>query len=202
MNSTPTQLGPQMTDGEFTLFQSYIERECAIVLGQDKKYLFECRLARLLPEHGCLTFLELYRVLQKALTTTVRDRIVDAITTHETLWFRDEASWLALQQHSIPELVRDARARGQTTIRVWSAACSTGQEPYSLAMLLDDYCAKNPGCSAEQFAIVASDISPSALFVAKAGRFDAISMNRGFGQHFAHFRPIYFKANRQREYDR
>jgi chemotaxis protein methyltransferase CheR len=77
-------------------------------------------------------------------------------------------------------------------VKMWSAACSTGQEPYSLAMVADQYNRKNPGAPQIQFEIVATDISPSALFVAKSGRYDAISMERGFGPNWEHLRSLYF----------
>jgi chemotaxis protein methyltransferase CheR len=181
-----------MTDSEFALFQAYVERECAMALSSDKKYLFESRLARLLIEKGCESFSDLYRELRNSSNTIVRDRIIDAITTHETLWFRDDTSWLALQEHAIPGLVRDASQAGRNCIRMWSAACSTGQEPYSLAMLVDQFIKRNSGAHASQFEIVATDISPSAIFVAKAGRYDAISMERGFGPNWASMRALYF----------
>jgi len=181
-----------MTDGEFELFQAYVERECAMKLGIDKKYLFESRLARLLAEHRCESFTDLYRTLRNADNASVRDRIVDAITTHETLWFRDDQSWMALQEHTIPELAREAAKAKRSSVKIWSAACSTGQEPYSLAMLIDQFCRKNPGSNAGQFTITATDISPSALFVAKSGRYDAISMSRGFGANWENMRVTYF----------
>jgi len=184
---------PTMTDGEFALFQAYVERECAMALSSDKKYLFESRLARLLIEHGCQSFTDLYRELRNSNDTTVRDRIIDAITTHETLWFRDDASWMGLQEHALPALAQDAARAGRSGIKMWSAACSTGQEPYSLAMIIDQFSRRTAGVQLSQFEITATDISPSALFVAKAGRYDAISMARGFGPNWAHMRDLYFR---------
>jgi len=183
---------PSMTDTEFALFQAYVERECAMALSSDKKYLFESRLARLLSENGCHSFSDLYRELRNSSNTVVRDRIIDAITTHETLWFRDASSWMALQEHIVPELVREATRAGRNGIKVWSAACSTGQEPYSLAMLVDQFSKRTPGTRLDQFEIVATDISPSALFVAKSGRYDGISMGRGFGPNWEFMRALYF----------
>jgi chemotaxis protein methyltransferase CheR len=182
-----------MTDSEFALFQAYVERECAMALSSDKKYLFESRLARLLVEHSCQSFTDLYRQLRDSNDTTVRDRIIDAITTHETLWFRDDTSWMGLQEHALPALVQDAARAGRNCIKMWSAACSTGQEPYSLAMIADQFSRKNAGMQLNQFEITATDISPSALFVAKAGRYDTISMARGFGPNWEHMRALYFK---------
>ena len=184
---------PTMTDGEFALFQAYVERECAMALSSDKKYLFESRLARLLIEHGCQSFTDLYRELRNSNDTTVRDRIIDAITTHETLWFRDDASWMGLQEHALPALAQDAARAGRSGIKMWSAACSTGQEPYSLAMIIDQFSRRTAGVQLSQFEITATDISPSALFVAKAGRYDALSMARGFGPNWVHMRDLYFR---------
>lgn len=184
---------PTMTDGEFALFQAYVERECAMALSSDKKYLFESRLARLLIENGCQSFTDLYRELRHSSDTTVRDRIIDAITTHETLWFRDDASWMGLQEHALPALIQQAASAGRSGLKMWSAACSTGQEPYSLAMVVDQFSRKTSGLQPSQFEITATDISPSALFVAKAGRYDAISMARGFGTNWEHMRGLYFR---------
>lgn len=183
---------PSMTDSEFALFQAYVERECAMSVSADKKYLFESRLARLLTEHGHSTFTELYRELRTSGNSGVRDRIIDAITTHETLWFRDDATWLALQDHVLPGLARAAQTAGRNSVKIWSAACSTGQEPYSLAMLADQFQRKAGNPAGLSFEIAATDISPSAIFVAKAGRYDAISMGRGFGSNFDHMRHQYF----------
>lgn len=184
---------PTMTDGEFALFQAYVERECAMALSSDKKYLFESRLARLLIENHCQSFSDLYRELRNSSDTTVRDRIIDAITTHETLWFRDDTSWMGLQEHALPALVQEAVRAGRNSIKMWSAACSTGQEPYSLAMVIDQFCRRTTGMQLSQFEITATDISPSALFVAKAARYDAISMARGFGPNWEHMRGLYFR---------
>ena len=185
--------GPTMTDGEFALFQAYVERECAMALSSDKKYLFESRLARLLIENGCQSFTHLYRELRNSNDTTVRDRIIDAITTHETLWFRDDASWMGLQEHILPAIAEEAARAGRSGIKMWSAACSTVQEPYSLAMIIDQISRKTASMQLGQIEITATDISPSALFVAKAGRYDAISMARGFGPNWVHMRDLYFQ---------
>lgn len=193
MTLADTRRSPEMTDGEFALFQAYLERECAMALTPDKKYLFESRLARLLVTSGCQTFGDLYRTLRDSANTTVRDRIIDAMTTHETLWFRDESTWVALRDHAIPDLLKTASRNGRSPIKIWSAACSTGQEPYSLVMLIDQLSRKAGLVEPRQFEVIATDISPSALFVAKAGRYDGISMSRGFGATWESLRSLYFK---------
>ncbi len=182
-----------MSPSEFALFQQWVERNCSLALSDDKKYLLETRLSRILAEYRCDTFMDLYRKVGNNTDATLRDRIVDAVTTHETLWFRDEAPWEALKTSVLPSLAKLARERGEP-IRVWSAGCSTGQEPYSLAMLIDDLCRnqRSYGVSPSQFQIIATDVSAPALVLAMAGRYDAISMRRGFNSAFDPFRQTYF----------
>jgi chemotaxis protein methyltransferase CheR len=188
--------GPVMSSDEFALFQQWVNRHCCLALGEDKKYLLETRLTRILSEYKCETFMDLYRKVGNETNTDLRDRIVDAVTTHETLWFRDESPWEALRKHILPLMAKAARTRSEP-IRIWSAACSTGQEPYSLAMLIDDFCRNNReySVSPDQFQILATDVSAPALVLAMAGRYDAISMRRGFVNAFEGFRQTYFSAS-------
>ena len=185
--------GPMMSPSEFTLFQQWVERNCSLALGDDKKYLLETRLARILSEYRCETFMDLYRKVGHNTDLALRDRIVDAVTTHETLWFRDESPWDALRQTILPSLAKLAKDRGEP-VRIWSAGCSTGQEPYSIAMLVDDVCRtqRTTGITPELFQIVATDVSAPALVLAMSGRYDAISMRRGFNAAFDPFRQTYF----------
>lgn len=185
--------GPVMSSNEFTLFQQWVEQNCSLALGEDKKYLFETRLARILVENQCDTFTDLFRKIGKDANPGLRDRIVDAITTHETLWFRDEAPWEALRSHILPELAQLAHERGEP-VRIWSAGCSTGQEPYSLAMLIDELCRNHRAfpITPDQFQILATDVSAPALILAMAGRYDAIAMRRGLANSFAQYRQTYF----------
>lgn len=175
---------------EFNLFKRYIEQNCSIALTDDKKYLLESRLTRLVVESGCESFLDFYKQITKSNSAALRDKIIDAMTTNETLWFRDGSPWSALKDKILPDLF-DRRGGGK--IRIWSAACSTGQEPYTIGMVVDDFCRKSNGkIGVHQFEITATDISTSALFIAMAGRYDRISMNRGFTDEWAPFRDRYF----------
>lgn len=185
--------GPTMSPSEFTLFQQWVERSCSLSLGDDKKYLLETRLGRILSDYRCSTFMDLYRKVGNNTDPALRDRIVDAVTTHETLWFRDESPWEALRQTILPSLAKQSKERREP-IRIWSAGCSTGQEPYSLAMLIDEFC-RSPraqGTTPDQFQIVATDVSAPALVLAMSGRYDTISMRRGFNVGFEPFRQTYF----------
>jgi chemotaxis protein methyltransferase CheR len=182
-----------MSQSEFVLFQQWVERTCSLSLGDEKKYLLETRLSRILAEYRCTSFADLYHRVERHPDPVLRDRIVDAVTTHETLWFRDETPWEALRQTILPHLARQAQERGEPA-RIWSAGCSTGQEPYSVAMLIDDLCRTelSQKFSPDLFRIVATDVSAPALMLAVAGRYDAISMGRGFSASFDSFRRTYF----------
>ena len=179
---------------EFALFKRYIEQNCSIALTDDKKYLLESRLTRLVVESGCDTFLDFYKQITKTNSPALRDKIIDAMTTNETLWFRDSSPWIAFRDKILPDF---AERRRSGKIRIWSAACSTGQEPYTIGMLIDDFCKQHGGgtLAPHHFEITATDISTSALFIAMAGRYDRISMNRGFTDEWSGFKDRYFEKN-------
>ena len=144
-------------------------------------------------ESGSTSFGDFYRKLSTA-DQTLRDKIVDAITTNETLWFRDGSPWRVMRDVILPEYLEYAAKQPMHKFRIWSAACSTGQEPYTIAMLIDEFCRLRGGTTLtpDKFEIIATDISPSALFIAMAGRFDPISMKRGFVGEYEKYRDQYF----------
>lgn len=185
-----------MSDQEFALFRRWVATTCAMDLADEKRYLLETRLARLLVENQCTSFSQFYALLNGTTAAALRDRVIDAVTTHETTWFRDESVWLALQDEVLPDLLQRCSAQGRAP-RIWSAACSTGQEPYSIAMLLDRLCTAHPEWSlrAESATIVGTDISLPALVVAMAGRYDSISMRRGLVGNWESLRAQYFTQN-------
>jgi chemotaxis protein methyltransferase CheR len=168
--------------GDFKLLRDFIERECGIVLGEEKAYLIETRLAGLLAETGCSDYGAFYRLAMSQTMADLRDRVIDAMTTNETLWFRDSHPFAILREKLLPTLAAELLASRRFRIRIWSAASSTGQEPYSIAMEVLEFCRRNPGVRPEQFEILATDISPSALFLARAGRYDAAAIGRGLPQ--------------------
>jgi len=179
-----------ITPNEFKLLRDYIELNCGIALGEEKAYLVETRLASLLVETGCQDFGSFYRLAAHDTSPTLRDKIVDAMTTNETLWFRDQHPFEILKAKLLPALAEEIRAGTRFRIRIWSAASSTGQEPYSIAMTILEFCKANPGIRPEHFEILATDISPSALFLAKSGRYDAATLARGLPDYY---RETYFE---------
>jgi chemotaxis protein methyltransferase CheR len=168
-----------ITSTEFKLLRDYIQEHCGICLGEEKAYLIETRLAGLMVQHGCPDFGSFYRLAKNDPSPQLREKVIDAMTTNETLWFRDSHPFVTLKEKLLPALAQDIRSGSRFRVRIWSAACSTGQEPYSIAMVIHEFCRTNPGIQPSQFEILASDISPSALFLAKAGRYDENALRRG-----------------------
>ena len=162
------RIGP----GEFQLMRDYVERECGLTVADDKAYLFETRLTPMMAERGLVSFADLHRAALNDTTHAIRDAIVDAVTTAETFWFRDEYPFGVLS-----EVVLEGRRGGAASapLRVWSAACATGQEPYSIAMTLLE---SGPGCVTGA-SILATDISIGSLYLARAARYDQFAMGRG-----------------------
>ena len=117
---------------------AYIYSICAVSLDQSKAYLMEGRLGKLVEETGCGSFGRLVERAKSEPGRVLERRIVDAITTNETLFFRDTAPF-DLLRHKIASELLDRRSRtGAARVRIWSAACSTGQEIYSIAILLKE----------------------------------------------------------------
>ncbi len=178
----------------FHLFQKYIEEQCGIVIRDEKAYLIESRLSKFLITFGLSSFEELYRMLSQQKQPTLAEQIIDAITTNETLWFRDKTPWQALEDKLLPEYVEKIRQGVCRKIRIWSAACATGQEPYSIAMCIDKYLIEHSirDITLDHFEIIATDISHTVLRMAKMGKYDNISMARGMQENY---REKYFRQD-------
>ena len=160
---------------DYSSFQSFLEDACGIVLGAGKEYLVSSRLSGLMREHNIATVGDLLRQLQTGRSTTLRTSIINAMTTNETFWFRDIAHFRMLTDKVFPEILGQRIGR---PIRVWSAACSSGQEPYNISMTCYDYQMRNPG-KMSSYEIVATDISTRVLQDARKGVYCGMAASRG-----------------------
>ncbi|PZR54153.1 chemotaxis protein CheR [Xylanimonas oleitrophica] len=147
-------------------------RRSAIRLAPGKEYLVETRLLGMARERGLADVEELVRQVRASGTEADRERIVEELTTNETSWFRDQLPFESLREHVLPRIVAE---RGPAArVRVWSAACSTGQEPYSIAMTAAEVLP--PTASVE---ILATDLSDQVLAQARSGTYSQLEINRG-----------------------
>ncbi len=145
-------------NADFELFRVFLEKTCGIVLGSNKQYLVSSRLNKLMEQQGIKSLGELVQRIQTQ-RGGLREMVVDAMTTNETLWFRDTYPFEVLKQRVLPELIK---ANGGQRLRIWSAACSSGQEPYSLSMAIDEFEKTNLGQLKAGVQIVATDLSVDA----------------------------------------
>jgi chemotaxis protein methyltransferase CheR len=168
---------------DYKFLQDYVYRESGIVLDGDKQYLLDARLTPVARRHGMGNIQDLCNLLRgvqgvravpgAAAPGAVRQQVVEAMTTNETLFFRELAQYDALRTRVLPELMRDRAASRRLSF--WSAAASSGQEAYSLAMMLREMSA------ARDFAvqILGTDLNESILDRARQGRYLQIEVNRG-----------------------
>jgi chemotaxis protein methyltransferase CheR len=166
--------GIRISPADFAFVRELVLRRSAIVLEPGKEYLVETRLLPLARTISDETVSRFIARLRTAGTPALLTAVVEALTTNETSWFRDRHPFDALRDHVVPELM--ARPQTNRRISVWSAACSSGQEPYSIAMVLTDAMASHPGWSAD---IVATDLSNEILAQARSARYSQLEINRG-----------------------
>ncbi len=167
----------QVTPQELDLLARLVQRLCGVVLDSSKGYLIESRLSHLATKYGCNNFREFSQKVEFGSDPRLRSELIDAITTQETLFYRDGSPFQALQFRVIPDLIDlKSKTAFPRRLRVWSAACSTGQEPYSIAMVLAEVL---PNFRQWDVQILATDISEAALAQAAAGRYGRMEVQRG-----------------------
>jgi len=163
-----------ITSQDYQAFRTFLEDASGILLGDNKQYLVTSRLTRLIAENDIESFSVLMQRLKK--DRTLRQRIMDAMTTNETSWFRDSYPFDILKEKLLPELVKSQPRQ----VRIWSAACSTGQEPYSLSMVTHEYLMSKPGSlSVDAMQILGTDISPTVLGSARSACYEGVAVSRG-----------------------
>jgi len=162
-----------ISDQEYRDFSRFLESQCGIVLGDSKQYLVRSRLSPLVAKFKLASLSDLLRDVVTGRNRELRVAAVDAMTTNETLWFRDTYPFAVLADKLLPEIAANKRP-----IKIWSAASSSGQEPYSMAMTVLETQARKPGML-PNVSITATDISASMLDMCRAGIYDSLALGRG-----------------------
>ncbi|MDD2336956.1 MAG: chemotaxis protein CheR, partial [Geobacteraceae bacterium] len=156
-----------MSSREFVLFSQFIESTCGIRMPESKKLMLESRLQKRLRHHGISSFREYYDYLVSQ--QGIQDELVsmiDVVTTNKTDFFREAAHFSYLTESVLPRI---PEVEIQNSVRIWSAGCSSGEEPYTLAMTLSEYARDHSGF---RFSILATDICTDVLKSAKLGVYD------------------------------
>lgn len=167
----------ELDEKSYHQFRTFLEQQCGIVLGEKKQYLVKSRLAPLMSKFGVSSLGELITRTLSPAGRQLRAAVIDAMTTNETLWFRDEHPFKLLQNELLPNF-----AKCQTPVKIWSAASSSGQEPYSIAMSVLEYQQRNPGAFTRGVQVIGTDISNTMLEHCKYGHYDSLALARGLSE--------------------
>lgn len=168
---------------EVNLLSRYIYSLSGIYIDQSKAYLLETRLGKLLEENGCKSFTELYQKAKSEPAKTIEKQLIDAMTTNETLFFRDNGPFELLRHKIVPEII-DKRIKrksslGKIPIRIWSAACSAGQEVISIAIVLKELLVD---LRKYDIKLLGTDLSDTAIKQASYGLYNKFEIERGMSK--------------------
>jgi len=168
-----------ITADEFSVLSKYIYSICGVALDSTKTYLVETRLKSMMQKYGCASYLDLHAKAKADRSGNMEKEVVNAITTNETLFFRDASPFEVFKHKILPDLI-DARSKSvsgrNTPLRIWSAACSTGQEVYSIAIALREALGN---LNNFQISILGTDISDEAVTKASYGKYNKFEIERG-----------------------
>lgn len=163
-----------VTPHGYARFKDYLQKVCGIALSDNKQYLVASRLGKILEREKFSKIEDLLDVIERSGKSRLKEEVIDAMTTNETLWFRDTHPFTILKNQVLPEM-------DKAPLRIWSAASSTGQEPYSISMVIEEFKNTNPGVLKAGEKIVATDICSYILRHAKQGEYDNLAIARGLG---------------------
>ena len=169
----------ELTAKEFALVANLVRKQSAIVLEQGKEYLVIARLSELAKSEGLSSLRELLSILERAPLGNLHTKVVEAMTTNETFFFRDILPFTALEKTIIPNLIE--KRSSEKTLTLLSAASSTGQEAYSIAMVINHHF---PEIRDWQIKIIGADLSSSVLAKARSGIYTQFEVNRGLPAPF------------------
>ncbi len=165
---------PEMKSDEFLMFRDFIHEKSGIYFAENKAYLLKNRLARRMAQLGITGYRDYYYHVKYDASQREIAELMNLVTTTETSFFRNEPQLQAFSDEVLPLLTEQGlKGRGQPTLRVWSAGCATGEEPYTLAILLLE---SLPGVADWRLEIVANDISEQALRQARCGEYSGLTL--------------------------
>lgn len=167
-------IGSEVSTAKYAQFSQFLAERLGIVLGENKQYLVNSRLSLLMREFNATNINSLIDLAVSGRDSALTERVLDSMTTNETFWFRDEYPYQILN-NTLLNLVATHRKK----LRIWSSACSYGQEPYSIAMTVLEYQRQHPGAFSQGIEILASDISKRVLKFAQEGIYDELAIARG-----------------------
>ena len=172
---------------EIKVLSNYIYNVSGITIDASKAYLLETRFGKLLDEEGCKSYTEFYHKAKSDTHRMLEKKIINAITTNETLFFRDTSPFDLLKHKILPDLI-DVRSDkgtrpGTTNLKIWSSACSTGQELYSIAIVIKELLGNSGN---HKTTPMGTDLSDAAVAQASAGTYNKFEIERGLPREKLH----------------
>lgn len=161
-----------LSTDDFNFIAGLLKQRSGLALTPDKGYLIETRLQPVAKASGLNDVRELIGKLRASPPLTLVNLVVESMTTNESMFFRDMKPFDVLVKHLLPQL----KAQNRMNLRIWSAACSTGQEPYSIAMALKEEAVRYPGLT---FEIIATDLAGKVLDSSREGIYSQFEVQRG-----------------------
>jgi chemotaxis protein methyltransferase CheR len=164
-----------LAPSQLKLFADFIQKETGIIYSEQNAFALQTRLEEITKAMNLKSPTELYDLACKGFTGSLRQMMLDSATNHETSFFRDMKIFQTIEKHILPELRKNSPHIG--IFRVWCAASSFGQEPYSLCMVLSEIAAKDP--TAPRAEVIATDIADKAIARSKEGKYSQLEVQRG-----------------------
>lgn len=169
-----TTVEPEMTRDEFIMIRDFIHEKCGIFFAENKMYLVKNRLVKRMKELGIQSYKDYFYHVKYDTSQKEFTALTSLITTNETSFFRNEPQLLSFSEEVLPMLIKEKENdRGPKRIKIWSAGCSTGEEPYTLAIILKE---KIKDIANWQIEIIANDISEPVLQKARTGIYSGITL--------------------------
>ncbi len=181
--STLTASPQTLSEETFRQLRDFIYEKTGIYIPDNKKYFLENRLSRVIKEKNLRSYDDYLYYLKYSATKADIARLFDAVTTNETFFFREPQQFEVLASNLIPQIVKENAQMGRKDIKIWSAACSTGEEPYTIAMIL----LEKTELMTIRKEIYASDISESVLMSARRGMYGGYSVRNIPPQYMAKY---------------
>lgn len=185
INETKHEFSPL----EFQRFRDFLQKACGIDLSRGKQYLVATRMRPILRENGLDNLTGLLERMEQGSDRRLRQQVIDAMTTNETFWFRDIYPFDFMAESLLSSL---QTREGNRPVRIWSAACSSGQEPYSISILVEEAIRSGWGRFNRPVEIMATDVSNKVLAQARTGQYDRLSLARGLSEDrlLKFFQPV------------
>ena len=167
------EISSELSLEDFTIIRDFIHEKCGIFFAENKKYLLENRLFKRMSTLGLKSFRDYFYQVKYDTSLKEFNMLMNLVTTNETSFYRNPPQLLCFQDEVLPQILESKRRAGKKRLRIWSAGCSTGEEPYTISMIIMDVLGDNHGWNVE---IVANDISENVLQAARKAQYSEMAL--------------------------